>query len=104
MLLLMAASRRLNHHCFHYFIAFDPHNAFLGSSPERLWRKGHHCVPKRWRGPSPMIQMIPGLPLGDWLMNDDKNQRENMLVVEDICQRCSSNYAGCVAAANCSTA
>jgi hypothetical protein len=25
--------------------------------------------------------------LGDWLMNDDKNQRENMLVVEDICQR-----------------
>jgi isochorismate synthase EntC len=25
--------------------------------------------------------------LADWLMKDDKNQRENMLVVEDICQR-----------------
>ncbi len=25
--------------------------------------------------------------LGEWLMADDKNQRENMLVVEDICQR-----------------
>ena len=25
--------------------------------------------------------------LGEWLLNDDKNQRENMLVVEDICQR-----------------
>ena len=24
---------------------------------------------------------------GEWLMADDKNQRENMLVVEDICQR-----------------
>ncbi|MBN0941739.1 chorismate-binding protein, partial [Pseudomonas aeruginosa] len=23
--------------------------------------------------------------LADWLMKDDKNQRENMLVVEDIC-------------------
>ncbi len=25
--------------------------------------------------------------LGDWLMHDDKNQRENGLVVDDICQR-----------------
>jgi menaquinone-specific isochorismate synthase len=25
--------------------------------------------------------------LGQWLLKDDKNQRENMLVVEDICQR-----------------
>ena len=25
--------------------------------------------------------------LGDWLMRDDKNQRENGLVVDDICQR-----------------
>jgi menaquinone-specific isochorismate synthase len=43
--------------------------------------------------------------LGNWLMNDDKNQRENMLVVEDICQRFGScSYAGCTAAANCSPA
>ncbi len=28
--------------------------------------------------------------LADWLMKDDKNQRENMLVVEDICQRLQS--------------
>ncbi|BBE76577.1 isochorismate synthase MenF [Phytobacter diazotrophicus] len=86
---VMAASRRLNHHCFHFFIAFDPHNAFLGSSPERLWRR---------RGTSLRTEALAGTvandtddtratELGDWLMNDDKNQRENMLVVEDICQR-----------------
>lgn len=86
---LMAASRRLNHHCFHYFIAFDPHNAFLGSSPERLWRR---------RDTSLRTEALAGTvandtddsraaELGDWLMSDDKNQRENMLVVEDICQR-----------------
>lgn len=86
---LMAASRRLNHHCFHFFIAFDPHNAFLGSSPERLWRR---------RGGALRTEALAGtvanddddvkaLALGEWLMNDDKNQRENMLVVEDICQR-----------------
>lgn len=86
---LMAASRRFNHHCFHYFIAFDPHNAFMGSSPERLWRR---------RDTSLRTEALAGTvandtddnraaELGDWLMSDDKNQRENMLVVEDICQR-----------------
>ena len=74
---LMAASRRLNHHCFHYFIAFDPHNAFLGSSPERLWRR---------RGTSLRTEALAGTvandtddtraaELGNWLTNDDKNQR-----------------------------
>jgi menaquinone-specific isochorismate synthase len=40
--------------------------------------------------------------LGDWLMKDDKNQRENMLVVEDICQRMQGRTrAGRPAAAGC---
>ena len=33
---MMAASRRLNLNCYHFFMAFDGESAFLGSSPERL--------------------------------------------------------------------
>ncbi|MTH46432.1 isochorismate synthase MenF [Intestinirhabdus alba] len=86
---LMAASRRLNLNCYHFCMAFSPTRAFLGSSPERLWRR---------RGCALRTEALAGTvashpdehrawQLGDWLMKDDKNQRENMLVVEDICQR-----------------
>jgi len=92
---LMAASRRLNHHCFHFFMAFDAKQAFLGSTPERLWRR---------RGLDLRTEALAGTvandacddrarALGDWLMKDDKNQRENMLVVEDICQRLQAHVA-----------
>ncbi len=36
---MMAASRRLNLNCYHFYMAFDGEIAFLGSSPERLWRR-----------------------------------------------------------------
>lgn len=86
---LMAASRRVNLHCYHFFMAFDAQQAFFGSSPERLWRR---------RGLELKTEALAGTVanhpdseqaqhLADWLMADDKNQRENMLVVEDICQR-----------------
>jgi menaquinone-specific isochorismate synthase len=86
---LMAASRRVNGGCYHFFMAFDAERAFLGSSPERLWRRtGDRLRTEALAG------TVAGDPddaqaaqLGDWLMHDDKNQRENMLVVEDICQR-----------------
>jgi len=86
---LMAASRRINHNCYHFCMMFDAQNAFMGSSPERLWRR---------RGKRLRTEALAGTVashaddaqshrLGEWLLNDDKNQRENMLVVEDICQR-----------------
>lgn len=86
---LMAASRRVNFSCYHFSMAFDAQRTFLGSSPERLWRR---------RGNQLDTEALAGTVaahdddekakrLGDWLMNDDKNQRENSLVVEDICQR-----------------
>ena len=86
---LMAASRALNLHCYHFCMVFDANNAFLGSTPERLWRRGGTLL---------RTEALAGTvashtddkqaqQLGSWLMNDDKNQRENMLVVEDICQR-----------------
>ncbi|BBQ83040.1 MULTISPECIES: isochorismate synthase MenF [Enterobacteriaceae] len=86
---LMAASRRVNFSCYHFFMAFDARRAFLGSSPERLFRR---------RGVDLLTEALAGTVaahddptvaqrLGDWLMRDDKNQRENGLVVDDICQR-----------------
>ncbi len=86
---IMAASRRSNLNCFHFLMAFSPQQAFLGSTPERLWQR---------RGALLRTEALAGTvanhhddaraqQLADWLMKDDKNQRENMLVVEDICQR-----------------
>ncbi|MBK0016356.1 isochorismate synthase MenF [Kosakonia cowanii] len=86
---LMAASRRLNLHCFHFLYRFNDQTAFLGSTPERLWRR---------RGVALRTEALAGTVANHdddaqaqqhaaWLMSDDKNQRENMLVVEDICQR-----------------
>ncbi|WP_058912783.1 isochorismate synthase MenF [Entomohabitans teleogrylli] len=92
---LMAASRQVNLRCYHFYMAFDAREAFLGSSPERLWRR---------IGDELRTEALAGTVVGDdddrraqqlaqWLLQDDKNQRENMLVVEDICQRLQGNVA-----------
>lgn len=86
---VMAASRRYNLHCFHFLMAFDSQRAFLGSTPERLWRR-QGCLLQT----EALAGTVANHPdtrraahLADWLLQDDKNQRENLLVVEDICQR-----------------
>ncbi len=59
-------------------MAFSPQQAFLGSTPERLWRR---------RGALLRTEALAGTvanhhddtraqQLADWLMKDDKNQRE----------------------------
>lgn len=86
---LLAASRRQNFRCYHFFMAFDADNAFLGSSPERLWRRcGQLLRTEALAGTvASHTDSVKALNLGQWLLKDDKNQRENTLVVEDICQR-----------------
>lgn len=86
---VMASSRRLNLNCYHFFMAFSADTAFLGSSPERLYRRRDTAL--RTEALAGTVANHPedhrAWQLGDWLMKDDKNQRENMLVVEDIYQR-----------------
>lgn len=86
---VMASSRRLNLNCYHFFMAFSAECAFLGSSPERLYRRRDTAL--RTEALAGTVANHPedhrAWQLGEWLMKDDKNQRENMLVVEDICQR-----------------
>lgn len=86
---MMAASRRVNHYCYHFLMRFDDHSAFLGSSPERLWlRQENQLQTEALAGT--VVNHPDDKQAGhfaEWLMQDDKNQRENLLVVEDICQR-----------------
>ncbi len=91
----MAASRQVNHHCFHFMLRFDTRRAFLGSSPERLYlRQQLHLETEALAGTVPNAQTHQqAAELADWLMHDEKNQRENWLVVDDICQRLQGGVA-----------
>ncbi|TKI04776.1 isochorismate synthase MenF [Martelella alba] len=86
---LMAASKRVNRHCYHYLLRWSAQRAFLGSSPERLYRRRHNRLDTEALAGTAAVGETPAARarLADWLMNDDKNQRENLLVVDDICQR-----------------
>lgn len=91
----MAASRQVNHHCFHFMLRFDAQRAFLGSSPERLYlRQKWHLETEALAGTtSNDDDHQQATALADWLMGDEKNQRENLLVVDDICQRLQGGVA-----------
>ncbi|MDW5499037.1 isochorismate synthase MenF [Pseudomonas lundensis] len=86
---MMAASRRVNHRCYHYMLRFDADYAFLGSSPERLYlRNGRHLLTEALAGTvANHPDRLQAQALAQWLLQDGKNQHENLLVVDDICQR-----------------
>ncbi|WP_297207555.1 isochorismate synthase MenF [uncultured Pluralibacter sp.] len=98
---VMAASRRHNLNCYHFMMAFDPHRAFLGSTPERLWRRRDlELDTEALAGTVANHQdSRQAARLAEWLMQDDKNQRENLLVLEDICQRLRNDVSALEAAA-----
>ena len=86
---LLAASREVNHHCYHFLLAFTPRQAFLGSSPERLYhRQGLALKTEALAGTCENSE--DASEAAQWaraLLADEKNRHENGLVVEDICQR-----------------
>nr|WP_154325554.1 isochorismate synthase MenF [Pantoea sp. 201603H] len=93
---LLAASRAVNQGCYHFLLAFDQHQAFIGSTPERLFlRQQTELFTEALAG---TVANPPDNELAEqyafWLRHDDKNQHENMLVVEDICQRLQSIVSG----------
>ncbi|ATA24865.1 isochorismate synthase [Brenneria goodwinii] len=85
----MAASRAANHRCFHFMLAHDARQAFLGSSPERLYRRCDERLETEALAGTAASDKDANktAALADWLMKDTKNQCENMMVVDDICQR-----------------
>ncbi|WP_228864206.1 isochorismate synthase MenF [Xenorhabdus sp. PB30.3] len=85
----MATSREVNHHCYHFMLAFSDTQAFLASTPERLYyRHQLQLVTEALAGTTiNSDDDQKAKELGQWLLKDKKNQHENLIVVDDICQR-----------------
>lgn len=83
---LLSHSQQHNAESFHFLFATSEQDAFLGSTPERLYRRRDCRV---------STEAVAGTvkrgatfsddhQLGEWLLNDNKNIHENQLVVDDI--------------------
>ncbi|RTZ21995.1 isochorismate synthase [Vibrio penaeicida] len=78
-----------NEGSYHFAFAIDEENSFVGSTPERLYKRvgleleTEALAGTVGRGGSSEHD----LSLSTWLLNDPKNQRENQFVVEDIVGR-----------------
>ncbi|KGT91781.1 isochorismate synthase [Erwinia typographi] len=86
---LLQASREVNHDCYHFLLSPDARQAFVGSSPERLFHRQGLAFSSEALAGTCASSSDPqrAQQLADALLKDEKNRRENRLVVEDICQR-----------------
>lgn len=86
---IIKESQKVNHNCYQFMLALSEHKGFIGATPERLFYRDEKSL---------QTEALAGTvsagktfaekeQLADWLLNDEKNQHENMLVVNDICQR-----------------
>lgn len=86
---LLAASRQLNHRCFHFMLAYQAGHGLIGSSPERLFSR--HDLSLHTEAVAGTVECTGSVAedraLARWLLGDRKNRRENALVVEDISAR-----------------
>ncbi|MFT4463664.1 MAG: chorismate-binding protein [Sodalis sp. (in: enterobacteria)] len=69
------------HRCFHYLMAWSPHEAFLGSSPERLYHRDDRRLNTEALAGTVACDPDPrqAAEQAAWLMADEKNQRENLV-------------------------
>ncbi len=83
------ASQQVNHQCYHFMLALDSYTGFISSTPERLYlREGVHLLTEALAGTvaSSDDDQIAAQN-AKWLMEDSKNQHENLVVLDDICQQ-----------------
>lgn len=83
---LVEQSRTINLGCYHFLWAENAQNAFVGSTPERLYyRKGNQLFTEALAGTVAVSDdPIETEQNAQWLLKDAKNLYENLLVVEDI--------------------
>ena len=83
---LVEQSREINLGCYHFLWAENAQNAFIGSTPERLYyRKGNQLFTEALAGTVAVSDNpIETEQNAQWLLKDTKNIYENQLVVEDI--------------------
>ncbi|WP_368666799.1 isochorismate synthase [Xenorhabdus sp. PB62.4] len=91
----MAASREVNHRCYHFMLAFSANHAFLASTPERLYYRNQlqFCTEALAGTVANSEDDQEAAKLAQWLLDDKKNQHENLIVVDDICQRLQGGIA-----------
>jgi len=86
---LLKSSCAENKHSFHFLFALDDAQAFIGSTPERLYyRNGQELETEALAGTIGRGDNVQhDLELADWLAQDPKNLIENQYVVDDIIDR-----------------
>uniref|UniRef100_UPI0030C73A86 isochorismate synthase n=1 Tax=Vibrio sp. 10N TaxID=3058938 RepID=UPI0030C73A86 len=85
---LLKASYRENHHSFHFMMALSKDLGFVGSTPERLYRRvGQQLETEALAGTIGRgDNAAHDMELANWLTQDLKNINENQYVVDDILQ------------------
>ncbi|RKF14321.1 isochorismate synthase [Alginatibacterium sediminis] len=75
--------------CYSFVFQFDGVHSFVGCSPERLYsRDGLDLRTEALAGTAPRhIDPAQDIELANRLLEDDKNQRENQIVVDDLVRR-----------------
>lgn len=88
----LMASEKQNRDCYHFLWAENEEKTFVGSSPERLFlRQENHLFTEALAGTAFVTENKEETKkFGEWLLNDQKNQTENLLVVENIQQSLES--------------
>ncbi len=89
-------SQQVNHHCYHFMMAFNQYSGFISSTPERLYlRQGAQLNSEALAGTvANHTDDIIAAENAKWLMEDNKNQHENLVVVDDICQQLQGAVTG----------
>lgn len=84
---LLALSQQKNPQCFHFLWQEKPHSTFIGSSPERLYKREQNILYTEALAGTVAVSEDPEQTRlnGEWLLKDPKNIIENQFVVDDIC-------------------
>ncbi len=84
----LAESEKQNQGCYHFLWAENPYSVFVGSTPERLFAREYNLLlTEALAGTASVSENEEETQSqANWLLNDEKNLKENWLVVEDISQ------------------
>ncbi len=84
----LAESEQQNQGCYHFLWAEHPHSVFVGSTPERLFAREYNLLLTEALAGTASVSKSEEetQSQANWLLNDEKNLKENWLVVEDISQ------------------
>ena len=84
----LAESEKQNQSCYHFLWAENSHSVFVGSTPERLFAREYNLLlTEALAGTASVSESEEETQSqANWLLNDEKNLKENWLVVEDISQ------------------